>query len=330
MPIKNLQTRLNYNGGSRQRDRMELDKLRSLKKALIYSYQSATVINEEGQEFRCLINRNKLTMDLDEKVLSIPFEDICLNKDMVGKTSEGIVETKIKEGSLIEWKENNSHWLVYLQRLEETAYFRANMRRCRYEIKLEDGTKCWAATRGPIEQNALWAQAGGNYYNKLNYTSALLVPKNEKTEKHFSRFKKVFLNNKPWEIQAVDTISTPGIIEVFLKEAFSNTPETDIDKAVEESFDIYVADDREDVYIFGEPLIYPYDIKSYILKNTDDDIYTWKILSPSRQNLVKMSIIDKKSVRIEVLTGRSGSFTLGCFREDGSAIALLDIEIGSL
>jgi hypothetical protein len=78
--LNNLKTRLEYQGGARQIDRMNNDKLRSLKKALLYSYQSATAVLADAREFRCLINPNKLSMELDDKVLSIPFEDICLNK----------------------------------------------------------------------------------------------------------------------------------------------------------------------------------------------------------------------------------------------------------
>ena len=55
MSIKTMKTRLNYNGGNAE-GRMIKDKERSLKKALLYSYQAATAILEDGREFRCLIN----------------------------------------------------------------------------------------------------------------------------------------------------------------------------------------------------------------------------------------------------------------------------------
>jgi len=44
---------------------------------------------EDNREFRCLINPDKLTNDLDNKIISIPFKDICLNADRVGATTEG-------------------------------------------------------------------------------------------------------------------------------------------------------------------------------------------------------------------------------------------------
>ena len=61
--LEDLKIRLQYNGGYKQESRMQLDKLRTLKKALIYSYQAATAILEDGREFRCLINPDKLKVD---------------------------------------------------------------------------------------------------------------------------------------------------------------------------------------------------------------------------------------------------------------------------
>jgi hypothetical protein len=178
MSLENMKLRLQYQGGNQQ-ERMNKDKLKSLKKALIYSYQAATAKLTDGREFRCLINRNKLSLDLDDKIISIPFEDICLNADRVGTTTEGQNEIGLKEGDVFEWKENGSHWIVFLRRLEETAYFRADIRRCRYEVTLDNGHKYWTYIRGPVEQQILWSQVSGNYFNKLNYTLIMYIPLNE-------------------------------------------------------------------------------------------------------------------------------------------------------
>ena len=69
--LEDLKIRLQYNGGHKQESRMQLDKLRTLKKALIYSYQAATAILEDGREFRCLINPDKNKLDYDDKIISI-------------------------------------------------------------------------------------------------------------------------------------------------------------------------------------------------------------------------------------------------------------------
>jgi hypothetical protein len=106
------------------------DKLRGLKKALLYSYQAATAILTDGREFRCLINPDKNKPAYDNKMLSIPYKDICLNKPRVGKTTEGEEEIGIKTGDVFTWKETDTHWLVYLEYIEEDAYFRSEIRRC--------------------------------------------------------------------------------------------------------------------------------------------------------------------------------------------------------
>ena len=77
--LDNLSLRLDYRGGNKQQDRLNNGKLESLKRALLYSYQAATAILADGREFRCLINPDKLKVDYEDKIISIPFEDTCLN-----------------------------------------------------------------------------------------------------------------------------------------------------------------------------------------------------------------------------------------------------------
>ena len=95
--LENLKTRLEYRGGNAE-SRFIKDKLHGLKKSLLYSYQAATIILEDGREFRCLINPNKETGDYDNKILSIPYKDICLNSSSIGKTTEGEEEVGEEEG----------------------------------------------------------------------------------------------------------------------------------------------------------------------------------------------------------------------------------------
>lgn len=98
--LENMATRLSFNGGNAQIKRMNNDKLKALKKALLYSYQSATAKLADGREFRCLINPDHLKNTYDDKILSIPFEDVCLNAEKIGKTSEGLVQIGMKPGDV--------------------------------------------------------------------------------------------------------------------------------------------------------------------------------------------------------------------------------------
>jgi hypothetical protein len=328
MSLENMKLRLQYQGGNQQ-ERMNKDKLHSLRKALIYSYQAATAKLSDGREFRCLINRNKLSLDLDDKIISIPFSDICLNQDKNETTTDGMVEIGMKEGDVFEWKENGSHWIVFLRRLEETAYFRADIRRCRYEITLDNGNKYWGYVRGPVEQQVVWAQTKGDYYNKLNYTLIMYLPQTEETLKYFHRFNKVTIAGRPWEVQAIDDLSTPGIIQVHLKETYSNSIETNVEQAVQDSINVDIVDEKEETYIHGPSEVYPYDSKIYELKNYQWKTGTWSIENASRSRIADLADIGDKKVSVNITTGRSGTFTL-VYKVEGQVIAALDITIGTL
>ena len=222
--LENLNKRLNYRGGN-QEGRMQQRKLETLKKALIYSYQAATAKLSDGREFRCLINPDKLKENYDDKIISIPFKDICLNAERVGKTSEGQVEIGMKAGDVFEWKETGTHWLVYLQRLEEDAYFRAEIRRCQYEVQVgEDTYKVYV--RGPGGADISWhTKQTGISWNDLNYDAVMYITRDEKTMEAFKRFDIIEIAGKPWEVQMVDRLTTEGIITINLKEYTSSTKE---------------------------------------------------------------------------------------------------------
>lgn len=385
MSINNLTTRLNYRGGSSQVDRMNADKLRSLKYAIQYSYQSATAVLLDGRAFKCLINPDKLNEDADNKILSIPFSASRWNgdgpvlppdepeiddddsggdvwedmddlistfsrTDSSGDSWNGLEETEkeeinirpsinkaqeenvgIKEGDVIYWQENKTYWLVYLQKLEETAYFRADLRRCRHQIKLDTGKKYWAYVRGPIENNLNWVSANGINLNQLNYTLTAYVTSNAETKAYFKRFKTVSFNDQTWEVQATDSISTPGIITVALKEKANNTIETDIDVAVSKAEQTETPREPTtlDMTIYGLQTVYPYEVHTYTVYNDNNDTGgRWIIRNASRDNLVKLSNETGLSVDVYIVSGKRGSFTL-VYQKDFSE-ASMDITIESL
>ena len=298
--LDNLKTRLNYMGGSRKESRMQDGKLRALKKALISSYQAATAIIG-GKEFRCLINPDQLKADYDTKILSIPFKDICLNEDRVGTTTQGEQDINIQVGDVFTWKETNTNWLVYLRYLEEDAYFRADIRRCNHEAEI-DGKKYSVYARGPVENSLNWKKGNLEMYNELNYTLIMYITKDEFTLDYFERFKKIKIDNKPWEVQAVDTISSMGIIEVALKETFSNTLEEEIKDAETQTNGNQEAGSP---HILGSTIVYPYETYSYSIDGLTNGIW-----SVDNMKLVKINGFNNTEVSISIKTGRSGNFTL--------------------
>lgn len=279
---------------------MKEDKLRSLKRALLYSYQAATAIiqdtDAEGnivtKEFRCLINPDKLNPEYDNKIISIPYKDVnLLDIDKV----EGIQPTNLKSGQVFTWKETNTDWIVYLQYLEENAYFRADIRRCKYEVEI-NGHKYKVYIRGPIETKIDWGQKDNLIWNNMNYTLTIMITKNEETLDFFKRFQRVKINGNMWEVQAVNAYDADGIIEVALLETYNNS----IEEAAAEF------KDTEEIVsaIKGSYEVNPYDTVAYTIEGYSNG--SWEVSSKKAQ------IINQTDTTVEIFidTGRSGEFIL--------------------
>lgn len=299
-----MRLRLNYDGGVQVKDRMVQGKLKTLKKALVSSYQAATAILPDGREFRCLINPDKLKINYNDKIISIPFEDICLNS----KTDK-IEKINIKVGDVFTWKETNTDWIVYLQRIEEYAYFRAEIRKCDYEVQINDHTyKLFV--RGPLETTIQWNQKKQIVWNDTIYTLELYITKNEETEAFFHRFTKVKINGKTWEVQTVDPVSNECILFIHVKEYFSNDIEeaaiAELKENENNGIQMQFKERQKDCIpaIIGDTIVAPYDIKEYKINNIKEG--KW-ILKTNKAKIIKQS---EEEVTIEITTGRSGKFDL--------------------
>lgn len=304
--LNDMQKRITYRGGARQIDRMIKDKARSLDKALIYSYSSATAVLADGREFRCLINPNRLTMELDDKMISIPFEDICLNKEKQSDTtSSGLEKIGVKVGDVISWKENNSHWLIYSQYLQETAYFRGLMRLCENEALEINGNKYYYYLQGASDKGIDWQKTKRFIFNNLSYSAELYISNTVEASEFFHRFTKVKLpirsidgkvTYRPYEVQGVDDISYSGLLTVLLKEDYSNQWE---EETKEETGEI-----AEVSAIKGLTDVYPYDIIQYSIEGFTGGKWS---LSNDKARIVSQN---DTSVTIEIITGKSGSVDL--------------------
>ena len=233
----NMARRLETAGGFPQQNRMIRDKRKSLDKATKYSYQGAWVKKfiydyvptmegvKDSEPVRALINPNKLKQDYDDKIISVGFEhDFAV-------------------GDVFEWCNTGTHWLIYLQDLTELAYFRANIRKCSYEISWLDEKgnqkRTYGALRGPVETKINYIQKHGISVDTPNYSLNILLPKNTDNLKQFKRYKKFYLqdlvkgeDNTCWRVEAIDTMSTPGIIEITAVEYYSNEHEDDVDNGL--------------------------------------------------------------------------------------------------
>lgn len=299
--IQNMKRRLEVAGGTTQQDRMIHDKRVTLDRALIYSYQGANIHilgkMEEDTHIRCLINPDKLKMDYDDKILSIPFE------------------TNIDAGDVFEWCGTGSYWLVYLQDLDELAYFRSEIRRCRYEIQYKDENdqrhSTWAAIRGPVETKINYIQKHQISVDRPNYSLHILMPGTEDNINYFKRYSKFYIKDSDvcWRVEATDWISTPNILEINAVEYYANESEDSdsiagnliVNKPVNPNSLI------DNVAIDGPTFIKPKI--QYTYEATCNSLGEWKI---NTRYPVRMVVDEEnpRKVHIEWLRAMSGQFNL--------------------
>lgn len=298
---------------------MENEKLKTLKKSILYSYQSATITLLDrntfkfNKVFKCLINPDKLKNDYDNKILSIPYEALQVGEEQTSNTLEGEVPTEIQVGDVFYWEETNSYWIVYLQNKEETAYFRGEIRRCDKEVTINDKTyKIFF--RGPVETAINWNLKDSITYNTLNYSGVVYITKDENTLDYFHRFSKIKIDNKPWITKVVNSSSGEGIIELQIKEDYENELE---DKRLEKEKSYKEPTfDQDEPHIEGKTKLFPFDIAHYQIVNLSGG--TWQISNE------KAKIVEEYDdmITIEIISGKSGSFTLNYIIENEIKVSL--------
>lgn len=325
----NLHSRLIWNGGQYQQDRMVLDKLRSLKASIGKSYQTATISLGEkfDQDFKCLINPDKLKNDYDQKLISIPYKSIQLNAKKRETTTKGEVDVPIKSGDVFYWKETDSYWIIYLQNKEELAYFRGEIRQCKTYVMINDH-KYYIYFKGPDETTIPWQYKQNNNWNDKNYSSEFYITKNEETLDYFHRFTKVEIKDKMWEVAATNDESGDGIIKVCLSEYYNNKYEKEMlerekqeQKEKEEQKESII--EQELPYIEGGDVVRPYDTVEYTIMNAEGGVWT---VSNKKAAILSQ---DGEKVTISIITGKSGAFILK-YIVDGEEVAALNVEIKSI
>ena len=213
MSMKTLAARLQYQGGD-ELGRIREMKLRSLRAALKGSYNSRKIKTPNHSIWQCLINKNLLKSDYDRQYISVEFD------------------SQLSAGDTFECLDDGTHWMIYLPILTETAYLRSEIIRCRYQLNVDD-VDYWVYFQGPTETTIQWFQKGGVEYNEPNLSGTMYIKKDPRTENFFHRFDKIKINGLTWQVQVVDKITVPGIIELELQEYFNNSIE-DLPKIVQE------------------------------------------------------------------------------------------------
>ena len=269
------------------------------------------IADKEGSYFRCLINHDKLKVDYEDKIISIPYIENTVSIDPV-RDNDDWVETNFHNGTVFKWIHGNkeewvpdTYWIVYMQYSEETAYFRGEIRKADEEITIivvnDDGTETEKTYRGwmtgPNEETLMWNVKKGIVWNDMNYTKKLYITKDEDTLAYFQRFDRVLINGKSWEVQAYNdnyssSASDPdsGIIRVALKETYTST-----DQQIRE---MNAADQSTDSMIVGPDVLAPYDEVQFSVKGAA--AATWEV-DIVDDNIISYSI-DNDVLNIVVLT----------------------------
>ena len=279
MSMKTMRDRLLYQGGADQLARINRDKLRSLRCALKGDQHSRRIATPERECWYGLINNNKLTSDYDRKILAI-------EKD-----------AHLEAGDTIEVLDDGSKWLIYLPFLTETAYLRTEIIRCRYTVDI-DGEQYWVYFQGPTETSASWVIKDSVNFAEMTLGGEIYIKRDEKTLDFFHRFKTVNLAGKQWEVQALDTVTVPGLIEVNLKETFQ-----DFVGEVADVLQACEADPVMGLAFVDQDGEYGYEIRGDFLSDERD----WSIEGNDRVRIAKVSE-DGRFCTVKVHDGATGNF----------------------
>lgn len=298
-------------GGFPQQDRIIKDRRRTLDRAVLYSYQGALIKKHhpqyepliegvrEAPPVRALINPNKLKQDYDDKILSTGFEN------------------DFHPGDIFEWCNTGTYWLIYLQDLTELAYFRGDIRRCSYEVQWKDKNgdlkRTYIAVRGPVEDKINYIQKHGISVDTPNYSLSILMPENRDTIDYFKRYSKFYLQGLDegetktcWRVEAVNSISMQGVIELTAVEYYANEHEDDVQEGIVGAFVSQIQVPTES-HIVGENFIKPKMWVTYEYSSTG----TWVL--DEKLPVEKEIFINEKGkncIKIKWLPNYSGQFDL--------------------
>lgn len=309
--LKPLTRHIYQMGGRTQQERMIRDKRRSLDRAVLYSYQGAFVKNIFPFEkilderrlnqppVRALINPDKNKQDYDDKIISIGFEH------------------EFQPGDVFEWANTNTHWLIYLQDKTELAYFRGEIRRCRYTIRFkdEDGNEhfTYAAVRGPVETKIDYIQKSGISIDRPNHSLNILLPANKENLDYFNRYSKFYLYEDDkkicWRVEAIDWISTPNILQINAVEYYVNEFEDDVEQGLVGGLIVKEEnpnEERVEELIEGETFIKPK--ARYIYKYIGLAIGEWSI--DTNKYPIKYRLLDDQTIELMWNVTYSGQFDI--------------------
>ena len=314
--INLMANRINWHGGQPQQDRMIRDKRWTLDHATKYSYQAAKIKHTDyidQEQAPALINPDNTKQNYDDKILSVGYE------------------YRYKPGDIFDWLNTGTKWIIYLQDLTELAYFRAEIRRCNYTVSWigedhETFTQ-YLAVRGPVETKINFIQKSGISVDEPNYSLDILMTKTPEALKYFRRYAKFYLKglaegdkNTCWRVEATDSISMPGVLQVVAVEYYANETKDDLDQGLVNGLVIDPIDPNEDSdldnLIKGDTFIKPRIEYTYYYRGKG--AVQWKVIG--KKVPVKIKTEGRKCTLIWD-SSYHGQFVLKCGDSEKTIVA---------
>lgn len=302
-----MRARLNLRGGVAQQDRMIKDKRETLDDVVWYSYQGANVRKLDSETVvRALINPHTVKQDYDDKIISIGYE------------------YGYKPGTIFEWVNTGTKWLIYLQDLTELAYFKGDIRKCSYELAWQDeeGNKqsTYAAIIGPNESGIDSSVKNNTSFDTPNHTLKLMLPASKAVLSYFKRYSKFYIQplkegDSPicWRVEATDTVSMPDIIEVTAHEYYINEQTDNVEEGIVDAWGTPIPE-PQDATIEGEIFIKPK--KSYTYKYIGEEVANWSF----DNRLPIEAKINDNEITIKWTTTYTGQFVLSYGTEEKTIV----------
>ena len=291
MSLNTLASRLQYLGGD-QLSRIKQNKLESLRWALKNDYHTRMIKTPLHAVWPALINEDNLKTDYDRKIVSVEHN------------------AYLEPGDVFECLDDGTHWMIYLPRLTETAYLRADIVRCRYTLTIDD-TTYWIYFQGPTETDLRWFQKKAINVNELNLSGTIYIKLNKQTRDFFERFTRIKVDGHIWEIQVTDSISVPGVLELEVQEYYDNTIE-ELPEILNES---------QNNNILGEVLVKQDTTVGYMIpKELYRPSKKWKVSGNERVRLVE-TLEDGRMCRVRIHQGAIGTYTVS-YGEDSLEVTI--------
>ena len=281
MSVNTLASRLQFLGGN-QLERIKKQKLESLRWALKNDYHTRMIKTPLHSSWPALINEDNLKPDYDRKIVSV-------------ENAAGL-----EPGDVFECLDDGSHWMIYLPRLTEIAYLRADIVRCRYTLTIED-TTYWIYFQGPTETDLRWFIKRGININELNLSGTIYIKLNKQTRDFFERFTHIKVDGHIWEVQVTDSISVPGVLELEVQEYYDN-PIAELPEIVNET---------ENNIIIGENIVKQDTIVGYtVSKENYKRANKWKVSGNERVRMVDDNLEDGRMCKVRIYPGAIGTYAI--------------------